>query len=1029
MKVKMLSATLVIIILFITLFIALNTNSVEAAQFQGNDFENNIEIEFGPQQPIEYQTVNVTINSRHGVPIIQADLWIDIKGPEYTSSGAYPMNKFNSTSRFVVLNGYASHTNVSFYITAYDGATELTSDTYYYDVIAKESWNYLSFSQNLDLKFSPDPPMEGESVLVTIESKNMDVKIKRADINIEVELLDVETPIAGGQYMELIDDYTCTATIPPYPGHANITFQIKAWDTFGTTIESRKYSYTVTPPPEEFLYGIYVVVFNNITHQYMEANITVSNGENYYTQGETVNGIFWTQTDMPSGKYRIEVTPINGHEGDKKNINIVLGEGTKNFQFTIFYGAEDISTEKAVVEFPTLQVFAGFLFMILPIPLLLRYHNKHKSSATKKKINDGDTSTSNIIHRLMATINNNFDYKKNVSMALAFSLLGFLSSTWCTFYPWWMVLMVSIITGAIGYRFPYISLLFISFVAIGATGWQTAQFGLMFMVFSLFVCVCALFNWKFGYLTLLMVFLSTYGLSFIVPIIAILLFSLFLSTTVTIVSGLFITLMASVGNLTNLSFIVSKYSVQKESVITFAKTSAGNGFTPEKYIDAVSGIRHLDLTVLGNFVKNYLTTMVPLVQTIFWILAVVAIYLLKKNMNKKKKEPKALVVASIGYGIILVSTLGGMLFADFTLDAMFGREQVIAYILAFPVILSSVLLGTAIKKYYREFFQDQQQTNIGTRIGDMINFRQTNFREVGGLKVVKEEIKDSIVGPLLKPMVAKKYGVKPPKGMILFGPPGCGKTLLMRVIATELDVEMIGVKCSDVMSKWYGESENLISGLFVNARERKPCLLFLDEIDAIAKRRDFYSADDVTPRLLSIMLSEMDGMDDFSEIVIIAATNRPELIDPALLRPGRFDKIVYVPPPDKIARKEILKIHFRGKPIGRDVDIDRIADNTARYSGADLANLTRECAITTMKRSIKNKKSTRITMTDFEKMIDILKPSISKEVITEYEELQETFERKIKKVQPGKKKRKKIKKGKIDKTRANENVGWIEEDL
>jgi SpoVK/Ycf46/Vps4 family AAA+-type ATPase len=217
----------------------------------------------------------------------------------------------------------------------------------------------------------------------------------------------------------------------------------------------------------------------------------------------------------------------------------------------------------------------------------------------------------------------------------------------------------------------------------------------------------------------------------------------------------------------------------------------------------------------------------------------------------------------------------------------------------------------------------------------------------------------------------------------------------MRAVSTELNVEMISVKCSDVMSKWYGESEALAENMFKIAKERSPCILFLDEIDAIAKRRDFYATDDVTPRILSIMLSELDGMDEATGIVVVGATNMPDLVDPALLRPGRFDKVIYVPSPDVRSREEILRIHMRSKPMASDINIERIARRTEGFSGADLENLINESAATAMQRSMASIGHSQITQSDIDEVLDTLKPSISEKAKREYEKMGQQYSRRV----------------------------------
>ncbi len=1015
--------TLILTGIFSLLLLGMASETSRGALFKNDKFEDNIVLEYTPAIPTEYQKVNVSIRSRDGVALISATLWIEIRGTEFTSSGAYDMVRVNATARSVELNGYASNTNISFYVTAYDGANELRSRTYYYDVASKLSWRYPSFEQNVDLTFGPDPPKDDESVDVLIESRDLRVKITRADFNISVKLPGIQETLSSAVSMKMINDFAFETTVIPYPGDAVVTFSVIAYDEYSTPMESKSFTYTVTAPPEEFRYGIFVVVYNNVTRQYVEGTVTVENEAGYHISNKTVNGIFWTPSNMTEGKYIITVVPNNADESDIKTETIYVDRHTTDFKFMIYYGVEDISTNFDLWEFPSLRILVTFVIIALLFPVvfhLLKKQDEKDRKKEKDKKKEIERKKEGIVKektvekkgfpersiQKLRTAFENLDRKKDISTAVAFGVLGFFGAMWCPFYPWWMVLLISLLAGAIGYRFPFLSLIFVSFVGIGSTAYQTPQFGLMFMVFSLIVCVCSLFNWKFGYLSFLTIFLSTFGISFLVPVFAIFLFSLFLSTTVTVVSGIFLSLLAATGNMVNLSFIVTSYATEKDSIATFSRVPGDDLFSPHRYFDAVGGIRYIDLDIMSSFINNYMTTMIPLVQVILWVAMVLVIHMLRKRFVDRERTVSIYYYSAAAAAVLLISTIGGMALADFETEAMIGWKMIIVYLLSFPAMLFVITLSFILRNAYSEYYVDRKTVGIGTRIGDGMGFRRSTFENVGGLKDVKDEIKDSMIGPLLRPEMSREYGVEPPKGIILFGPPGCGKTLLMRVIASELKVEMIGVKCSDIMSKWYGESENLINDLFKIAREKRPCLLFLDEIDAIAKRRDFYSADDVTPRLLSIMLSEMDGMDEFSEIIIIGATNKPELIDPALLRPGRFDKIIYVPPPDLPERMEILGIHLKGKPTAKNIDLRSVAKHTDGYSGADLANLCRECATHTMRRAIETRKASAITMRDFRDMIRILKPSLSKEMKEEYEELQQHYERKLKK--------KAVKKGEID---------------
>ena len=1023
--------TIIAIILLAAALLAMLPGGSRGALFKNDNFEDNLAIAYVPAIPYEYKEVNVTVRSLHGVALVSAELWIDIKGAEYTSSGAYPMERVNSTARAVTIPGYASGTNVTFHVTAYDGARLLTSGKMYYDVAARLSWRHSTFEQNLDLEFAPGVPTESEMVSVMIDSRDPGVKVRRADLNMSVKFPDFDNSISSAVSMTRINDYSFGTDIRDYPGGTEVSFRITAYDEYWTPMESREFKYTVEMPPEEFRYGIFVVVFNNITGQYVEANVSVHSDAGYLASGSTVNGIYWTPTDLTDGRYVIEATPLDPEEGEKKTKRVIVDRHTADLKFWVYYDLEDVSTGFPMESFPTTKVLVSFIAVGMLFPaafLTLRERDKAREMERKKeserkrseaetgkgkkkneKIKPGGSVKNPVkaekgpldvlLNRLKWVRDRAFEsveMKKNVGTAGAFVVLGFFGALWCPFYPWWMVVLISLVTGAIAFRLPYLSLIFVSFAAIGSTAFQSPQFGFMFMMFSLIVCVASLFSWKFGYLSLLMVFLSTFGLSILVPVLALMLFSVYLSVTVTVVSGLFLSVIASTSNLVNLSFITSSYATDKDSIVTFSRDMAGETFTPRLYLGAIMEIQDIKLSTTWSFIQGHMTSMVPIIQVLFWILVVIALFMVHRKLEEASRDRSIFFLSLSAFGILTVSNLGGMALAHHTAGTMFHWKAVVVYVLLLPALMLAVTLAFLIRSAFAEFYSDQTGVKIGTRISDLMNFRRTSFRKVGGLTDVKDEIKDSMIGPLLSPEISRAYGVEPPKGMILFGPPGCGKTLLMRVIASELNVEMIGVKCSDIMSKWYGESENLINDLFKTAREKRPCVLFLDEIDAIAKRRDFYSADDVTPRLLSIMLSEMDGMDEFSEIIIIGATNRPELVDPALLRPGRFDKIIYVPPPDLDSRVEILKIHMKGKPSSRDIDLLEVAEKTGGYSGADLANLARECATNAMRRHIRTKKSTRITMTDLRDVVEILKPSLTREMLDEYEQLQVSFERKLK---------------------------------
>jgi transitional endoplasmic reticulum ATPase len=226
-----------------------------------------------------------------------------------------------------------------------------------------------------------------------------------------------------------------------------------------------------------------------------------------------------------------------------------------------------------------------------------------------------------------------------------------------------------------------------------------------------------------------------------------------------------------------------------------------------------------------------------------------------------------------------------------------------------------------------------------------------------------------------QPEIFKRLGIKPPKGILLYGPPGCGKTLLARAVSTESEANFISIKGPEVFSKWVGESEKAIREVFRKARMAAPAVIFFDEMDSLTPQRGAGFGDSgVTERVISQLLTEMDGILTLQDIVVIAATNRPNLIDPAVLRPGRFDRLIYVPEPDEKSRLQILKLYTTGMPLSKEVDLNQIATMTKYYSGADLENLCREAAMHALRRDVN---AAEVTMKEFLDAIKEVGPSVT----------------------------------------------------
>ena len=274
----------------------------------------------------------------------------------------------------------------------------------------------------------------------------------------------------------------------------------------------------------------------------------------------------------------------------------------------------------------------------------------------------------------------------------------------------------------------------------------------------------------------------------------------------------------------------------------------------------------------------------------------------------------------------------------------------------------------------------------------LVEIPKVKWSDVGDLEDVKQQLKEMIEWPLKSAESFERLGIEPPKGVLLYGPPGCGKTLLAKAIANESGANFISIKGPEVLSMWVGESEKKVRELFRRARQVAPAIIFLDEIDAFAPKRGAYAGTRVSETVVSQLLTEMSGLEELKGVVVIAATNRPDIVDPALLRPGRIDRLVLIPPPNAKARLEILKIHTKDMPL-KGVDLKELADKTEDFSGADLESLCREAAITALRGDIKAK---NVEKKHFDEVLKKMIPSLTRDVQMHYEKFVER-QRKIRK--------------------------------
>ena len=263
----------------------------------------------------------------------------------------------------------------------------------------------------------------------------------------------------------------------------------------------------------------------------------------------------------------------------------------------------------------------------------------------------------------------------------------------------------------------------------------------------------------------------------------------------------------------------------------------------------------------------------------------------------------------------------------------------------------------------------------------LVEIPKVKWEDVGGLEEVKQSLKESVEWPLKNPDCFKRLGIKPPRGILIYGPPGCGKTYIVKALANESGTNFIAVKGPEILTMWVGESERKLRDVFKRAKQVAPAIILFDEIDALAPKRGIEVGARVSEQIVSQLLTEMSGIEEMEGVVVVGTTNRPDIIDPALLRPGRFDRLIYVPAPDEETRLEIFKVHTRGMPL-KGVNLEKLAKETDGYSGADIEALSREAGLFALREDPKAKE---ITPKHFEKALKKIKPSIAEDINAKYQ--------------------------------------------
>jgi transitional endoplasmic reticulum ATPase len=366
-----------------------------------------------------------------------------------------------------------------------------------------------------------------------------------------------------------------------------------------------------------------------------------------------------------------------------------------------------------------------------------------------------------------------------------------------------------------------------------------------------------------------------------------------------------------------------------------------------------------------------------------------ALYLLGYLPSKIKQRPQLISSLSLLIPVLTYFLISGIYGSRFQVEFLGG--------ITFAILGLGALehFGISISRESEIQRRDKMKAYGKFGMADMsLGGSEKGMADVGGYDDVKQELSDAIMLPLDKKEIAYTYGIKPPAGILLFGPPGTGKTMLMRALAKELKYNFIEVKCSQILSQWYGESEKNVAEVFDNARKNAPTVLFFDEIDGIAKKRSSESLDEVGPRVLSELLQQIDGASKTkATVMVVGATNLPNELDPALLRPGRLDKIIYMHLPDPKARLKIFQVHLRNLPLADDLDYELLVRKTERFSGADIKNIVTEAKRLAAVEASKKGVVIPLSMAHFTRILANVKPSTSLAQLDIYEQFRLDFER------------------------------------
>ncbi|MCL4371805.1 AAA family ATPase [Candidatus Marsarchaeota archaeon] len=598
---------------------------------------------------------------------------------------------------------------------------------------------------------------------------------------------------------------------------------------------------------------------------------------------------------------------------------------------------------------------------------------------------------------LRITENNNF--VDALLIAAAFLLIAYVFP----FYPYLLALLVLVFLFASTEYHPFLGFIFFMLAILPIFIYQTPALAWIFLFILSFSLVYGYMHYRTIIFTYILIAASLSLLGFIVAIPA----AIFAILTVGFkrASIMFILVILGVAAFSGTTGLNAVGITSYNGAAHYAKISAGNAnlltnlklgqLSLVNFVPAFSKSINLFLSsaAMGSIDNTFVILVGAITSELSYlialpiaILAAFVIEYLAINSRSKYKGSKASlagIIFPVGYEIVAYFQGSGISPFPFIGFAIAPLLLVVMELYNVHVVKALDVKKQDTRMKFGEAFEDLQQGNVHETFDDIGNYENT-----------KEELKEAVIGPLEKHGISRAYNIKPLKGLLFFGPPGTGKTMMMRALANEIHANFFYVKATNLISAYTGESEKLVSNIFATAKKNTPCILFIDEIDSIAQSREG-EIDETHRHALSQLLVELDGFQRLDNVIVVGATNAPDKLDPAILRPGRMDRAIYMQLPDFNGRKKIFEIYLKGLPLASDLDLDKIAESTPRYSGADIKAVCESVAQIVAQEAANEHKILEITMDDILSVIRATKPSTSLAQIEKYNRFKIDFERRM----------------------------------